>query len=97
MSTSNAVLNGFLNSEFKDLEVYSEVLQDAVFELLDAEKVRVASATSITLSEARGKQVFSELDKYKDRLILRPQEISNHPEIIRRLGLIEVKKTWQVE
>jgi succinyl-CoA:acetate CoA-transferase len=25
---------------------------------------------------------------YKSRLILRPQEISNHPEVIRRLGLI---------
>jgi succinyl-CoA:acetate CoA-transferase len=29
-----------------------------------------------------------DIDKYKSRLILRPQEISNHPEVIRRLGLI---------
>jgi len=28
------------------------------------------------------------INKYKSRLILRPQEISNHPEVIRRLGLI---------
>ena len=90
-SVANAVLNGFLNSEFEDLEIYSEVLQDAVFELLDAGKVKVASGTSITLSEARGKQVYSELENYRDRLVLRPQEISNHPEIIRRLGLISIK------
>ena len=96
-SVANAVLNGFLNSEFEDLEVYSEVLQDAVFELLDAGKVRVASATSITLSEERGKQVFSELDRYKDSLILRPQEISNHPEIIRRLGLIAINTALEVD
>jgi succinyl-CoA:acetate CoA-transferase len=26
--------------------------------------------------------------RYRDRIVLRPQEISNHPEIIRRLGVI---------
>ena len=96
-SVANAVLNGFLNSEFEDLEIYSEVLQDAVFELLDAGKVRVASGTSITLSEERGKQVYGELDKYKDRLVLRPQEISNHPEIIRRLGLIAINTALELD
>jgi len=39
-SVANAVLHGMLNSEFKDLEVYSEVLQDAVFDLIDAGKVK---------------------------------------------------------
>ena len=96
-SVANAVLNGFLNSEFGDLEIYSEVLQDAVFELLDAGKVKVASGTSITLSEERGKQVYAELDKYKDRLVLRPQEITNHPEVIRRLGLIAVNTALEVD
>ena len=96
-SVANAVLNGFLNSEFEDLEIYSEVLQDAVFELLDAGKVKVASGTSITLSEERGKQVYAELDKYKDRLVLRPQEITNHPEVIRRLGLIAVNTALEVD
>jgi hypothetical protein len=28
------------------------------------------------------------IGKYKSRLILRPQEMSNHPEVVRRLGLI---------
>ena len=96
-SVANAVLNGFLNSEFEDLEIYSEVLQDAVFELLDAGKVRVASGTSFTLSEKYGKQVLSNLDKYKERLILRPQEISNHPEIIRRLGLISINTALEAD
>ena len=37
-SVANAVLLGFKDSEFENLEVYSEVLQDAVFELIDAGK-----------------------------------------------------------
>jgi len=94
---ANAVLNGFLQSEFEDLEIYSEVLQDAVFELIDAGKVKSASGTSITLSQERGKMVYSQLENYVDRLILRPQEISNHPEIIRRLGLISVNTALEVD
>ena len=96
-SVANAVLHGMLDSEFTDLEVYSEVLQDAVFDLIDAGKVTFASACSITLSEEKGEKVFQNFDKYRDKLILRPQEISNHPEIIRRLGLISVNTALEVD
>lgn len=87
-SVANAVLHGFLNSEFTDLKVYSEVLQDAMFDLIDAGKITFASACSITVSEECASRIFPNIDRYKDKLVLRPQEISNHPEVIRRLGLI---------
>ncbi|WP_374964054.1 succinate CoA transferase [Lysinibacillus sp. RS5] len=96
-SVANAVLLGFKDSEFENLEIYSEVLQDAVFELIDAGKVNFASATSITLSEAVGNRVYSNFEKYTDKLVLRPQEISNQPEIIRRLGLISVNTALEVD
>ncbi len=96
-SVANAVLHGMLTSEFHDLEVYSEVLQDAVFDLIDAGKVKVASATSITLSEEKGNEVYGNFEKYKDKLILRPQEISNYPEIVRRLGTISINTALEVD
>ena len=96
-TVANAVLHGMVDSEFEDLEVYSEVLQDAVFELIDAGKVRFASACSITLSEEKGKQVYSNFEKYRDKLVLRPQEISNLPEIIRRLGLISINTALEAD
>ena len=96
-TVANSVLHGLIDSEFEDLEVYSEVLQDAVFELIDAGKVRFASSSSITLSEEKMKQVFSNFEKYRDKLILRPQEISNHPEIIRRLGLISINTALEFD
>ena len=52
---------------------------------MDAGKVNFASCCSITLSEEKMQQVFSNFEKYRDKLMMRPQEISNHPEIIRRL------------
>ncbi|MCM3239770.1 acetyl-CoA hydrolase/transferase family protein [Heyndrickxia oleronia] len=96
-SVANAVLHGLIESDFTNLEVYSEVLQDAVFDLIDAGKVRFASCCSITLSDEKMKQVYSNLDKYKNYLILRPQEISNHPEIIRRLGLISINTALEID
>lgn len=96
-SVANAVLHGMIDSEFQDLEVYSEVLQDAVFDLIDAGKVRTASCCSITLSDGKMKEVFAHFEKYRDKLIMRPQEISNHPEIIRRLGLISINTALEVD
>ncbi|SHG01655.1 acetyl-CoA hydrolase/transferase family protein [Ornithinibacillus halophilus] len=96
-SVANAVLHGMVESEFENLEVYSEVLQDAVFDLIDAGKVDFASCCSITLSEEKMKQVFGNFEKYRDKLIMRPQEISNHPEIIRRLGLISINTALEFD
>jgi len=96
-SVANAVLHGMIDSEFTDLDVYSEVLQDAVFDLIDAGKVKSASCCSITLSEEKMSQVFGDFEKYRDKLIMRPQEISNHPEIIRRLGLISINTALEFD
>jgi succinyl-CoA:acetate CoA-transferase len=94
---ANAVMMGLLESEFTDLTMYSEVLQDSTFELLDAGKLKFASGSSITLSERCNNRVFGNLAKYKDRLILRPQEISNHPELVRRLGIIAVNTALEFD
>ncbi|KGR75871.1 succinate CoA transferase [Ureibacillus manganicus] len=96
-SVANAVLDGFADSEFEDLVVASEVLQDAVFNLIDAGKVSFAAATSITLSEELQKKVYGNLEKYADKLCLRPQEISNHPELIRRMGLISINTALELD
>ncbi|RHW38284.1 acetyl-CoA hydrolase/transferase family protein [Lysinibacillus yapensis] len=96
-SVANAVLEGFKDSEFEDLLIFSEVLQDAVFNLIDAGKVSFASCTSITISEELQKKVYGNLEKYADKILLRPQEISNHPEVIRRLGLIAINAALEVD
>lgn len=96
-SVANAVLDGFIESEFKDLEVYSEVLQDAVFNLIDAGKVHFASCTSITLSQEKMDQVYNNFEKYRDKIVIRPQEISNSPEVVRRVGTISINTALEVD
>ncbi len=96
-SIANAVMCGLINAPFNDLVQYSEVLQDSTFDLLDAGKLKFASGCSITLSGPCGERVFGNLEKYADRLVLRPQEISNHPEVIRRLGLIAINTALEFD
>ncbi|UZR95403.1 succinate CoA transferase [Chondrinema litorale] len=87
---ANAVLSGFIESPFEDLTMYSEVLQDSTFELFDAGKLKFASASSITVSEECRKHFLENFEKYKDKIVLRPQNISNAAEVIRRLGIIAI-------
>ena len=96
-SVANAVLAGLLDSPFEDLDFYSEVIQDSVLDLIDSGKIRIASGTSLTFSEEGQKRFYSNLDKYKKKIILRPQEISNNPEIIGRIGSIAMNTAIEVD
>lgn len=96
-SIANAVLNGFVDSPFHNLRMYSEVLQDSTFDLFDAGKLDFASGSSITLSKSCGERVFANLGRYRDKVLLRPQEISNHPEVIRRLGIIGINTALEFD
>ena len=94
---ANAVMGGFIDSPFEHLTMYSEVLQDSTFDLFDAGKLDFASGSSITLSQSKGEQVFGDIERYKDRLVLRPQEVSNHPEVVRRLGIIAINTALEAD
>ena len=96
-SVSNAVLEGLAESDFAHMTVYSEVLQNSIFDLIDAGKVDLASGTSLTISADRRDDFFRNFEKYRDKIILRPQEISNHPEIIRRLGVIAINTVIEAD
>lgn len=87
---ANAVLSGFSKGNFKNLTMYSEVLQDSTFELIDSGKMDFASASSITVSKACYEHLMQNFENYKDKIILRPQNISNAPEVVRRLGIIAI-------
>lgn len=96
-SIANSVMCGLIDSPFEDLTMYSEVLQDSTFDLIDAGKLSFASGSSITLSQRRNADVFGNLERYKDKLVLRPQEISNHPEVVRRLGIIGINTALEFD
>lgn len=82
------MLQGLDAGPHKGLTCFSEVIQDGMLHLIKHGTVRYASATSLALSEAGIDELVSNIDFYRKHIVLRPQEISNHPEIVRRLGII---------
>jgi acetyl-CoA hydrolase len=68
--------------------MWSEILQDTVLDLFDSGKLDFASATCFALSARGIQRLYDNWEKYVSRTVLRPVHISNHPEVIRRLGLI---------
>ncbi|MDR1441283.1 MAG: acetyl-CoA hydrolase/transferase family protein [Bifidobacteriaceae bacterium] len=85
---ANAVLAGLLDGPFDAITSYTEVIQDGMVDLLDSGKMTVASATAFSLSPDYAEKLNDAAAGYSQRIILRPQDVSNNPEVIRRLGVI---------
>jgi succinyl-CoA:acetate CoA-transferase len=85
---ANAVLAALSEGGYEGLTAYTEVIQDGMLNLIRNGVIKMASATSFSLSAAGVKEFNDNIDFYRTRILLRTQEISNHPELIRRLGVI---------
>jgi len=95
---ANAVLGSLgANPEIPPFMMYTEVIQDAVIELMKAGHLKFASGCSLTVTPEVLEDIYSNLDFFKPKLVLRPQEISNNPEVVRRLGLITINTALEAD
>jgi acetyl-CoA hydrolase len=85
------------NPEMPAFEMYTEVVQDSVISLLEAERCLFASTCALTLSPQTSKRFAENLEFFRPRMILRPQEITNHPELVRRLGVISMNTAIEID
>lgn len=95
---ANAVLAALgSSSEIPNFEVYTEVIQDAVLDMMHQGKITFASGSSLTVSNEQLQKLYQNLDFFKEKLVLRPSEISNNPGIVRRLGVIGINTAIEVD
>lgn len=95
---ANAVLNAMANdNRLGKIDLYTEVIQEAVFPLLKKGKLGVASGTALTLSEQAQNEFIQNNAEWKHHLILRQQEVSNSPDIIRRIGVISMNTALEMD
>ena len=95
---ANAVLAALgENTDIPPFEMFSEVIQDSVIALIKSGKCRYVTGTSLTVSPPVLKEVYADLEFYKKHICLRPQEITNNPEIVRRLGIITINTAIEVD
>ena len=95
---ANAVLHGLEESpEIPQFDMYTEVIQDAVLDLMEKGKCRFSSTCSLTFSDETMDRFFKNVDFFRDKVLIRPGEISNNPEIIRRLGVISMNTALEAD
>ena len=97
-NVSNSVMGAIgRNDDIPPFQMYTEVLQDSVLQLMMQSRVTFASTTALTLSRRMQDLVYGNPDFFRPRIVLRPQEITNSPEVIRRLGIISINTALEVD
>lgn len=97
-STANAILAALsMDKNVPDFNIFTEVLQDAVVDMMLEGRVKEASACSLTVTNESLKKVYDNIDYFKHHLTLRQSEVSNSPELIRRLGVIAINTALECD
>lgn len=97
-STANAILAALsMDKNVPDFNIFTEVLQDAVVDMMLEGRVKEASACSLTVTNDSLKKVYDNIDYFKHHLTLRQSEVSNSPELIRRLGVIAINTALECD
>lgn len=95
---ANAVLGALgRDKDVPPFTMYTEVIQDAVIGLMRSGDIKFASGCSLTISPELLQEIYKDWDFFKDKLVLRPEEISNNPEVARRLGLITINTALEAD
>jgi succinate CoA transferase len=96
--TANAVLAALgKHPDIPSFQMYTEVIQDSVVKLMREGKISFASGCSLTVAPDILKGMYEDLEFFRPKMVLRPQEISNNPEVIRRLGILSVNTALEVD
>jgi acyl-CoA hydrolase len=97
-NVANAVLAAMGDHpEIPRFQMYSEVIQDSVIELVKQDRCGFVSGVSLTVTDPVLQSIYDNLDYFRGRLLLRPQEIANNPEIVRRIGIISINTALEAD
>lgn len=95
---TNAVMAALgQHPDIPPFQMYTEVFQDSLVDLMEEGKLLGASAASLTIHSDCLEHLYDNMDFFTPRIVLRPQELSNHPGIIRRLCVIAINTALEVD
>ncbi len=96
-NVSNAVMAGLGESDVPPFYMYTEVFQDSQLDLMEQGRLLGASTAALTLSEAQVERLYDNMNFFAPKIVMRPQELSNHPGVVRRLGVIAINTVLEVD
>lgn len=92
-----ALLSELEKSRFTNLEVSSSLLDDGVLDLVDSGKIRFVSGCGCFFTDEAMQRFVNNIERYKERIILRPLDVINDPEIIQRMGVIALNGAVEMD
>ena len=92
-----AILSELEQSKFENLEVHSALLDDGVLDLIDSGKIKAVSGVGLFLTDESLQKFFKDIERYKQKIILRPIDIVNAAEVIQRLGVIAINTALEMD
>ena len=98
-SLGNALMGELQALDFGDRDVvyFGELIQDGLFDMLDAGGLEAASATSLALTDEGQERLFEDVERYAEDVVLRPADVSNHPGLIDQFGVIGVNSAIEFD
>jgi succinate CoA transferase len=97
-NVANAVLAGLGGDlDIPPFLMYTEVVQASAFELMQTGRLLGASTCGLLLRPRQTIELVADLDFFFPRLVLRPQEISNNPAVVRQLGVIAMNTALEAD
>jgi succinyl-CoA:acetate CoA-transferase len=96
-AVNDAVFKAVGEAGFKGLKAWTEVIQDSLLNMYLEGKMDALSATSLMLSPGNLESVYKEAEEIKKSIVLRPQDVTNNIELIRRLRVIAINTAVEVD
>ena len=97
-NVSNGVMSALAQNPYiPPFKMYTEVFQDSLADIMEQGKLTAASTTSLTVTNETLEHMYANMDFFVPRIVLRPQELSNHPGVIRRLGVIALNTALEID
>jgi succinyl-CoA:acetate CoA-transferase len=98
-SLGNALMGELSSIDFGDREVtyYGELVQDGLVDMLDEGVLASASATALAVTPEYQRQLYDDIERYAEDIVLRPGSVSNDPDMIDRFGVIAVNAALEVD
>ena len=95
---ANAVLAALgRDQSIPPFEMYTEVIQNSVIKLIKEGRVKFGSTCSLSVTNDCLEDIYDNMDFFRHKLVLRPSEISNCPEVVRRIGVISMNTAIEAD
>ena len=95
---ANAVLSALgKDQSIPPFEMYTEVIQNSVIKLIKEGRVKFGSTCSLSVTNDCLEDIYDNMDFFRHKLVLRPSEISNCPEVVRRIGVITMNTAIEAD